>query len=812
MRYKIEVIAVLLNGNFLNAPPDPSVLRTIAFDTRKISKGYNTLFFALAGVKSDGHLYLEDAYDKGVRNFVVTQKADPHNFPEANLIQVEDGLAALQTLAAHHRSLLGFPLVAITGSNGKTTVKEWLAQALSSKREITKTPLSYNSQIGVPYTILNLNETAELGIIEAGISQVGEMINLEKIIKPEIGIFTNIGDAHSSGFENKREKVLEKQTLFKDSSMIICNQDATLLYEVLKETFPNKLFTWGRDESAAIAIQDQTIKNETTTAVALEHGSLRYELIIPFSNPALVENAMQVISYLIMDGWTSSEIQKQISNFSSLPNRLEIRRGHNRNLILNDSYSSDQASLELAFAQLQQQAEHRKKMVILSALDHQKDQCAYQELIKTLKKDNAIDQLVTIGFELGDDFQSYATTADCMESHNWTAISETAILIKGASRYRLDILADRLSTQVHQTILETNLSSIAENLNTYRKKLRPETRIMSVIKAQAYGSGSIELAKFLQQEKVDYLGVALIDEAVEIRKSGCKLPILVFNVQARNLEELWNYDLEPEVYDFEILEELIRLARTKTGTLKIHLKFDSGMNRLGFDVSALTSLMELLPADGLKVQSIFSHLAGSESIEHDDFTRGQANAFERAHKDLSGHLGYTPLRHLLNSAGVTRFPELQYDMVRIGLGLYGYDETSSMASDLKIAHKLTAKILQTKVLSSGETTGYGRAGIVKEPTEIAVISIGYADGLMRLAGNGMADFLIHGRPCATIGNICMDVTMVKLPEIGYAKAGDTVLIYGVEHPPELLATACNTITYEIISRISPRIKRTYVHE
>lgn len=808
MPYAIHIIAQLINAEFINAEQHKLPFTQVAFDTRKISNGDEVLFFALSGVKSDGHAHLSDAYTKGVRNFVVTKDINLIQFPDANFLKVRDSLAALQTLAQHHRSQLSLPFIAITGSNGKTIVKEWLATALSAKRKTTKTPLSYNSQIGVPYSILSLDTTADLAIIEAGISQEGEMKKLEKIIKPHIGIITNIGDAHSSGFKNIEEKTAEKISLFRASEIIIYNKDTDMLDKALTARMPHRLFSWGYEEDADLKIK----KTDNLKQLTLAYGHKVYNLSLPQLNPAYFENAMQVISYLILDGWTAMEIQEQILHFSTLPNRLEIRNGHNNNVILNDSYSSDKASLELAFAQLNLQSEDKKKVAILSALDHQKDQTAYQELIKKLATQNEISALITIGFDLKEKAISYKTTEECLEKHDWNSLSDSAILIKGASRFQLATIADRLTAQVHQTILETNLSAIAHNLNYYRKKLEPSTLVMAVIKAQAYGSGSMQLAQFLEQQKVDYLGVALIDEAIELRKGGCHIPIMVFNVQQKHLRDLWTYNLEPEVYSFEILEELIKYGQKQTSELAIHLKVETGMNRLGFTEQENARLAALLPTSKLQVRSIFSHLASSENPKHDPYTTEQAQRFQKAYDTITQNLGYKPRRHLLNSAGTRRFPQYQFEMVRIGLGLYGYDGTEDHNPELQAAHKLTARVLQIKTLHPGQSTGYGRSGKVSEKTEIAIISIGYADGLMRAAGNGKTSFLIKGLRCPTIGIVCMDVTMVKVPEIGVVKAGDNVLIYGKENPINKLATACNTISYEIISRISPRVKRTYIHE
>ena len=824
MKYTIRHISDIINGKLIASNQDDYLLSDISFDSRKINDGASTLFFALKGLKSDGHDYLSSAYAQGVRNFVATKKVTTDDsLNKANFILVSDTLVALQLLARHHRQQLDYPIAAITGSNGKTMVKEWLALALQEKRTVTKTPLSYNSQIGVPYSVLKLNPSADIAIIEAGVSEKKEMEKLANILSPEIGIFTTLGDAHDSGFSSREEKLEEKLSLFSSAELLIYNEDQTTVAKKIKESYATIARSWGEAKTADLRIvQKKTVKQNTE--LDLSYGHQKFTLRLPFVETAFIENSMAVIMYLILDGWQEDEINAAISKFSTLPNRLEIRKGHNNCLLLNDSYSADLASMQLALAYLQQYGKGKKKIAFLSKLEHQKEEAAYRNLLQKALYDKKIDELITIGFSentlwegLQNPPENYEDVSACLNDYNFEAQQDAIILIKGASRHKLGVLMSKMTQQVSNTILETNLSAIAHNLNVYRKRLHPSTLIMAIVKAQAYGSGSLQLSEFLATQKVDYLGVALVDEAIALRNNGCELPLMIFNVQLESLSRLWQYNLEPEVFSFELLEALIEEAKNSSKnynhSLSIHLKIDSGMHRLGFTSEDLPRLISLLQnQEGLVIKSIFSHLSASETAEHDAFTQSQLSRFEELYQQLTGHLSISPLRHILNTSGVLRFPDHQYDLVRIGLGLYGIDESRSIPEELQKAHKLKAVVLQVKRVKAGETTGYSRSGKIAVDTDIAVLSIGYADGLMRAAGNGAHKVQISSHLCPTIGNICMDVCMVALPQNHTIKVGDEAIIIGERNPVENLATACNTITYEIISRISPRVKRTYVQD
>ncbi len=817
MIYTIQHIIEIVNGEALSTPVLDSTVTDLSFDSRKISEGASTIFFALKGIKSNGHDYLESAYTQGVRNFVISQKLLTDKYPEANFIKVTDTLIALQQLALHHRQQLSFPVLAITGSNGKTMVKEWLALALEAKNTVTKTPLSYNSQIGVPYSVLSLNATADIAILEAGISEKDEMKNLEAILRPEIGLFTNLGDAHDSGFSSREEKLEEKLLLFKNSELLIYNADQVIVDKKINELYPNKARSWGEADAADIKIVNKKIAAQATE-LSLQYRKKKIFLRLPFTEAAFVENSMTVIAYLILADWQQAEIQTAIHKFSTLPNRLEIRKGHNNCILLNDSYSADLASSRLALAQLQQHGVGRKKIAFLSTLEHQKEDAAYLDLIQSALSERKIDALVAIGFPThwdGIHTTHYPSTTACLQHYDFDQLQDAAILIKGASKQNLGSLMSKMTLQISDTVLETNLSAVAHNLNVYRKRLRPTTQIMAVVKAQAYGSGSQQLANFLATQKVDYLGVALVDEAIALRQNGCHLPIMIFNVQLENLSRLWQYTLEPEVYSFELLEALIEEPNrnNKLGVLPIHLKVDSGMHRLGFTAADLPRVQTLLRSQKkLRIKSIFSHLSASEDPQYDAFTHQQLDLFDEMYATVCAGLDISPIKHILNTSGVLRFSEHQYDMVRIGLGLYGIDASKTVAEELQKAHSLKAVVLQIKNVPAGQTTGYSRSGKLDKDTDIAILSIGYADGLLRAAGNGAHKVRLGAHLCPTIGNICMDVCMVVLPGNHGIKPGDEAVFLGPNNPVENLATACNTITYEVLSRISPRVKRTYIQD
>ena len=645
------------------------------------------------------------------------------------------------------------------------------------------------------------------------------MIRHYAMIKPETGIFSNLGDAHDSGFESKTQKLKEKSCLFNDCNTIIYNRDLDEVHDLFTTSFKVNLISWGSSMDAAIQILSLE-KQSNDTRCDLKYGLKTYSLLLPFKNQDLLQNCLNVITYLILDNWDEQEIQYSISTLSAISNRLEIREGLNNSLIINDSYSLDLASIQLGMDFQEQYSQDLKKVLILSDFDQQKDKNALFRKVGNLVKSHQIDQLICIGIEEkylnifeGIELDSFSDTNECMNQLNIESMHSSCILVKGARRFGLEVLVDKLSRQIHQTVLETDFNAIIHNLKIYKSLIADKTKVMAVIKAEAYGSGSVQMARFLESQNVDYLAVALIDEGIRIRQANCNLPIMIFNIQNKNLQALWQYDLEPEIYSLDLLKQLIDHAQHEEKDLGIHLKLESGMNRLGLVNADLDSIIPLLKDTGnLKVKSIFSHLSGSDNKAFDDYTHSQIKKFSDGYDKISLALGYRPLRHILNTGGVVRFSEYKFDMVRLGLGLYGIDETNELKNQLLRSHTLKTHVLQLKHLSKEETTGYNRSGKVNRDTTIAVLSIGYADGIMRKAGNGNWQIKIHDSYYPTIGNICMDVCMVDIGNNTTIKPGDEVIIFDQENHIEKLAHVCDTISYEILTRIAPRVKRIYIHK
>ncbi len=808
MRYSIEEIKNIIGGVFLNAEPVQVTLKYPVFDSRMSSFENESIFFALPGENNDGHKFIIDAYGKGIRSFVVSEHLDIALYPAANFILVDNTLVAFQILAQDHRAQLEYPILAITGSNGKTIIKEWLFQVLSSKYKVGKTPLSYNSQIGVPYSILSLATDNDIGIIEAGISEVGEMQLLENIIRPDLGLFTNLGDAHAAGFENEDQKLEEKAKLFQNCKTVIhCNKDQRCA-EIFSE---KKGYSWGNNQSCDIKVEHDTDYFNYTFN---EHS---YKIKTSFQSREMLENFHHVVSYLIIDGWSQEDIQQQTDLLVSVSNRLEVRKGLDRSILINDSYSSDLASAKLALEFLEEKAQGKRRVVVISEFDDRHEGENSEELLMNLLYSKEIDELHMVGMKpsaLLDSSKTkyYKDTAAFLDSLEGINIKDAFVLIKGAQKYKLEKVVSRLSLQVHQTRMEINLNAIGHNINVFRRLLKPETKVMAVVKASAYGSGSEEMVRYLESRQIDQLAVALIDEAVELRKNGCHIPIMIFNVQEDQLDLLWQYDLEPEVYSFSLLHKLIIKAREKKRPINVHLKIDSGMHRLGFMSYEIDELIGILSDEKwIQVSSVFSHLASSGNLDNDAYTHKQVKTFQLLAERVASGLDISPDRHILNSSGIIRFPQYQFDMVRLGLGMYGIDETGILEQELQKAHELKAQVLQLKKVHKDDAIGYELMGRTKEEAIIAVVSLGYADGLIRQCGNGRYALMIDGRPCPTIGNVCMDVTMVLLPSDMSVREGAEVTIFGPHHPIEDLAKACNTITYEVLSRISPRVKRTYVY-
>jgi len=799
----------ITGGKILSASNNRAVI-TLTIDSRKILVSENTLFFAIRGDRHDGHKYLQGLYEKGIRQFVV-EDAGSISFPDANVILVRSSVEALQKLAAFHRSTFHIPVIGVTGSNGKTIIKEWLYQLLSRDNSIVKNPGSYNSQVGVPLSVWQMQAYHQLGIFEAGISRVGEMDKLEPIIKPSIGIFTNIGSAHNDGFSSIEEKISEKLKLFKETQRLIYCKDHVLIDKVVQLNGLNTV-SWGFSNDANIVVT--RIGNHYTLAFA----SKVVTITLPFRDHASVENAMHCIAYLLSSGYSENQIQSGVDSLRVIPMRLELKEAINRCQLIDDTYNNDLAGLRISLDFLSNLRQKKKKRVILSDILQSglSDDELVNAIAEMLNKAD-INSFIGIGPVLlkGKKYFShpsafYESTDAFLRSVSTDEYQDEIILVKGARVFQFERIVGRLLKKVHGTVMEIDLDAMVHNLNFFKSRLNPETKLMIMVKALAYGSGSNEIASLLQYHKVDYLGVAYADEGIELRKNNISLPIMVMNPSPESFDQLLDHHLEPEIYSFKILRALLELNRKET--FKIHIKFDSGMHRLGFEENDLEDLTVLLNENRhLHVASIFSHLAGADEALHDVFSREQAARFLLWADKLSVRLGYRPLYHILNSPGALRLPELQFDMVRLGIGLYGVDPTADGFNQLRQIATMKTIISQIKRLSTGDTIGYGRHGKAETETTIATIAIGYADGFSRAFSKGVGEVLINGQAAKVIGNVCMDMTMVDITGID-AQEGDEVIIFGKDLPVQKVAARINTIPYEILTNTSERVKRVFVAE
>lgn len=864
MQYQIDQIAAATNGVFLNEEIHKANIEHVLLDSRQIIFPNSSLFVALPGRQFDGHAFLTKTYQSGVRNFLVSQKVAWKNFPNANFIFVENTLPAFQHLAAHHRKLFSLPVIGITGSNGKTIVKEWLFQLLHPDFHIVRSPKSYNSQTGVPLSVLQINTEHTLGIFEAGISQMGEMEKLAPIILPDIGIFTNLGEAHREGFSNKAEKLREKLRLFEKAKTLIYCCDDDLVDQIIEDwkaenRNPINLIKWSAQNKPANFQITKTIRSNTNAIIDIQSGPSSSTIhhspfTISFTDEASIENAIHCWVLMQNLGLDEMIISQRMAKLEQVAMRLELKEGNNGCMIVNDSYNSDLTSLRIALDFLAQQSKTPLRTLILSDL-FQTGQTTEElyHAVAQLLLEKKIDRIIGIGEKIiilkkylpkKIKKHFYKNTVEFLNKKSINDFKNESILIKGARQYEFEKIANRLAKKTHQTVLEINLSALLNNLRVYQSHLKQGTKIMVMVKAGAYGSGSNEVAKLLEFQHVDYLAVAYADEGVELRKVGIQLPILVLNPEEATFESLIRYHLEPEIYSCNLLEKYCRFIQQyylKNKTLipnsfhnkslsnknkiifPIHLKIDSGMHRLGFEEKEIKELITILNALNknkkytINIKSIFSHLAGSEAAIHDDFSKKQIAAFQKIYKQITHHLDYQPISHILNSGGIARFPEHQMGMVRLGIGLYGIDESGLLQDQLQTVNTLKASISQIKTLTKGQTIGYGRKGIAVKKTRIATLSIGYADGLLRRAGNGNYHVLINGQKAPLIGNVCMDMAMVDITHIKGVEEGDEAIIFGEDHqgnllPVQELARSLDTIPYEIFTSISSRVKRVYVQE
>lgn len=816
----VSQINSVVNGR-ISGSGDVQVIRRVAFDTRQIHHAHEVLFVALAGERRDGHNYLKKAWDAGVRCFLIHQPVNEDNYPGSSFIHTHNTLDSLQKLAAYHRSRFDIPVIGITGSNGKTIVKEWLYQMLSQEINIAKSPKSFNSQLGVPISVFTLHRQSQLGIFEAGISRKGEMERLERIIKPAIGIFTYIGAAHSEGFESKAVKLEEKLILFKNAGIVLY-QKTELINSVFKKLYPDKRsFTWSIDSDADVVFSIHKIKTHRS-GVTVRYKDREHKIRIPFTDDVYLHNAFTCIHYLIYAGYSFEVIENMISRLQPLPMRMELKKGMFNSILINDTYNSDINSIALAFSAARKEAAQGKMVFIVSDFAHsdnhtRKDYDVLTELVNEFKPQLFVgvgENVRRIGPKLDHDIttQFFHNTASLLQGFDITLVRDSVVLLKGARIYSFEDIADRLEQRAHESALEINLSALQHNLGLYQSKIGNGTRLMVMIKASAYGSGSVEVARILQQQGVDYLAVAYIDEGIDLRKAGIKLPIMVMNSGMDFIERMAEFDLEPEIYAPAQLDTLLAYLSAADERLRAHIKLDTGMHRLGFTMDEVPALIEKIrDNDHIEIVSIFSHLAGSGESLFDDYTNYQAEYFDRMSAAIADGLGIRPMRHILNSSGIARFPQYQFEMVRLGIGLYGFDP-SGFVSDLQTVMTLKARISRIKNIPAGSTVGYDRRWKAERDSAIATISIGYADGLRRAAGNGRWKVMIHGQKATIVGSVCMDMSMVDVTDIDGVREGDEVIIFGPVNKADELADIYGTIPYEVFTGISSRVKRTYIIE
>ncbi len=821
MSSSIEEIASAVGAERIG--DTPAAIDWILTDSRSLCFPEETLFFALKTKRNDGHKYIADLYRRGVRNFVVSEvPSEASGFEHVNFLKVPNPLKALQRLAARHREKFQVPVIGITGSNGKTVVKEWLYQLLGSSRVVTRSPRSYNSQIGVPLSVWLMNERTEVGIFEAGISEMGEMETLKPIIQPTIGILTNIGGAHQENFPSLQDKCMEKLQLFKDCDVIIYNGDDEFVSScVAKSLFTAREIAWSTKDAERPLFIEKILKDDTGTTVKYRYLGFFKEYRIPFIDDASIENSLHCLAAALYLMVSPEVIAERMLRLEPIAMRMEVKEGKNNCILINDSYNSDFVSLDIALDFMSRRTEDkgRKRTLILSDMleSGQTGKQLYKQ-IADLAHSRGVDHIIGVGEEISASANRFdiekhffRTTTELLESGLLDTLRNEVVLIKGARTFHFDEITDLLELKVHETILEINLNALVDNLNYYRNKLKPETKMVCMVKASAYGAGSFEIAKTLEDQRVDYLAVAVADEGADLRKAGISSPIIIMNPEITAFKTMFDYRLEPEVYSFHLLDELIKAAeREGVTSFPIHVKIDTGMHRLGFVPDEVPRLVERLHRQTAVIpRSVFSHLVGSDAERFDAFTHQQIEAFDRASQMLQEGFKHKILRHICNTAGIERCPEAQFDMVRLGIGLYGIDPYSN-----RILHNVTTlktTILQIHDVPADETVGYSRKGVLARDSRIAAIPIGYADGLNRHLGNGHAYCLVNGKKAPYVGNICMDVCMVDVTDID-CKEGDKVVVFGDSLPVTVLSDILDTIPYEILTGVSNRVKRVYYQD
>ena len=829
MKYSIEKITTLIGARRIGEVD--AQIGWLLTDSRSLCFPEETLFFALKSARNDGHKYIEDLYRRGVRNFVVEAKgvlefctSGTEHMPDANFLIVPSPLAALQRLAERHRDEFNVPIVGITGSNGKTMVKEWLYQLLLPSQKIVRSPRSYNSQIGVPLSVWLLNERTEIGIFEAGISQPGEMMALRDIIQPTIGVLTSLGAAHQENFRSMEEKCLEKLELMHDTeAMVYCSDNDVVSRCIRRMQYHGEKIAWSQcDEQASFFVKNIENKRQTTRITYIWQQE-ENTYTIPFIDEASIEDTITCAVVALRLGLTPGQLADRMPKLEPVAMRLEVKEGQRGCLLINDSYNSDINSLDIALDFMNRRESKRmlKKTLILSDMFQTgtTPEALYAQ-VSDLAVKRGIEKFIGIGPELmaqADkiqvaDKQFFADVPHFLSSDAFAALHNELILLKGARPFGFDQITEQLEQKVHETILEVNLNAVVDNLNYFRSFLKPETKMVCMIKADAYGAGAVEIAKTLQDHRVDYLAVAVADEGVTLRKAGITANIMIMNPEMTAFKTMFDYDLEPEVYSFRLLDALIKAARKEGITgWPVHIKFDTGMHRLGFDpVDDIFKLIDRLKHQNAIIpRSVFSHFVGSDSDGFDEFSARQFALFEEGSQKLQAAFSHKILRHMDNSAGIEHFPERQMDMCRLGIGLYGVDPRNNRM--LSTVSTLKTTILQMRHVPAGETVGYSRKGKIERDSVIAAIPIGYADGLNRGLGNRRCYCLVNGQKAEYVGNICMDVAMIDVTDIPCLE-GDQVEIFGEHLPVTELSDVLGTIPYEVLTGVSNRVKRVYFQD
>ena len=815
MNYTVQHIAEITNAQVIG---DGNLLiKNIAYDSRIIYSTRNTAFIAINTHKNSGEKFIESAMDRGI-NVIISE----HHYPEFENITwiiVENSVEFLQKLANYHSEHSHLQSIGITGSNGKTILKEWLYQCLWNEFPTVKSPKSFNSQIGLPLSLLQINNSHQLGIFEVGISKPDEMEKLENIFHPQIGLLTHIGTAHAANFSSEEELIDEKIILFKNSEVIIYNGDNSLVDQKIKKSYSDKkLIAYGFKKENQVFIKNNISKDDN---IIVEYLGEEISFPVHQRDEATLTNAMALISVLKELNIENKKIVEKINLLKAVEMRLEAIEGIKGNIVINDSFNLDLDSLKTALQFLNEYNKPKKSLVLTDIVGVNSNAKELYEEVSELVNEQHFDSVFLIGDEISKFSElfkaktyTFIDTKELTESKYLTEIENQIILLKGARKFEIEKLKDILELRKHDTVLEVNLNAILHNINYHKSLLKPGTKMMAMVKANAYGLGSFEVSEFLQHHHIDYLGVAYADEGVELRKKGITTPIIVMNPEQHSYQTIIEYNLEPEIYSFRVLE-LFYEAVQKSGYDKkypIHIKLETGMHRLGFKDFELDQLSETLRRKNVKVQSMFSHLSSSDMPEEKEFTLKQLEVFEKNSSCLIEKLGYTPIRHILNSAGITSYKDHQHDMVRIGIGMLGESADPEIQKQLRSVVSFKTVISQISTVENGESVGYSRRYKADHPTRIATIPVGYADGIPRLIGSQVGNVGINKTLAPIVGNICMDMMMINVDYIPNVKEGDTVTVFNAKPSLKEFAGYCKTITYEVLTSISPRVKRIYIKD